>query len=401
MAMIPPHQIPDGAATIPGMAHALPVRIPEFSFSSPLAAHAVELERLRGDLPQDLTNLPVVTELGHLRRLMASIISARIEGNRTAVLAAVEGARTQETTPDATPSSDLLEILNLQDASEFVDDHVATGTPLTHGFVRELHRLATSGVETSPHHTPGEYRAVEVGIQRSSHRPPLASTVHAEMTALLDFANEPAPAQFQLLNMAVAHHRFVWIHPFSDGNGRTARLFSYAMIRSYGFAPEVAYPTINPTTVFGADRQGYYDNLAAADTLLDEGLTRWCEFVLRGILADMQAVRTLVDPDALGTLLRSAISRATRAAQLDDREAAALTAVAHGRTFQAGNLAPAVGLDPSGRSQLIRGLTERGLITRSGDAKRKYHIRLSPNALTPFVLAELGDRGLLPAILED
>lgn len=86
------------------------------------------------------------------------------------------------------------------------------------------------------------------------------------MSDLLDFANAPAEPHMQLVRMAIAHHRFVWIHPFANGNGRVARLFSYAMIRTGGFAPDVEYQTVNPTTVFGADRQQYYDRLSAADS---------------------------------------------------------------------------------------------------------------------------------------
>lgn len=90
-------------------------------------------------------------------------------------------------------------------------------------------------------------------ISGSAHIPPLASTVHSLMSDLLDFANTPAEPHMQLIRMAIAHHRFVWVHPFTNGNGRVARLFSYAMIRTGGFAPDVEYQTVNPTTVFGAD----------------------------------------------------------------------------------------------------------------------------------------------------
>ncbi|HLQ79935.1 MAG TPA: Fic family protein [Brachybacterium sp.] len=124
---------------------------------------------------------------------------------------------------------------------------------MTHALVRELHRLATHDLVREGDASPGEYRTREVEISGSAHIPPLASTVHSLMSDLLDFANTPAEPHMQLIRMAIAHHRFVWVHPFTNGNGRVARLFSYAMIRTGGFAPDVEYQTVNPTTVFGAD----------------------------------------------------------------------------------------------------------------------------------------------------
>ena len=46
------------------------------------------------------------------------------------------------------------------------------------------------------------------------------------MNELLDFVNKEDAKKFDLLKAAIAHHRFVWIHPFGNGNGRTVRLFT-------------------------------------------------------------------------------------------------------------------------------------------------------------------------------
>lgn len=81
------------------MVDAVPLRVPSFPFESPLAAKAVALERLRGDLPRTTAHLPVFSELAGLYRLMASIVSARIEGNHTTIADAVDGARLREEQP--------------------------------------------------------------------------------------------------------------------------------------------------------------------------------------------------------------------------------------------------------------------------------------------------------------
>lgn len=383
------------------MIEAQGIHVPSFPFDSPLAAKAVALERLRGDLPRSTAHLPVLAELANLRRLMSSIVSARIEGNHTTVVDAVEAARVRESQPRLPLGDSVEEILHLEDAARFLDTQVTKGAPLTHALIRELHRVTTEGLDREGDATPGAYRVRGVSIQGSEHTPPLASTVHALMTELLDFANTPAEPHMHLVRMAIAHHRFVWIHPFANGNGRVARLFSYAMIRAQGFAPEVEYQTVNPTTVFGADRQRYYDRLAAADSLDDDALVSWADFVLDGLLGDLEAVHTLSRDDALRTLVTSSIERALGAGRLAEGDAAALRAVASGVPFKSGDLIEQLGTNASGRSRALNSMLDRQLIRRMSPQGRIYRIRLSPNALTPFLFSELDALGMLPGILRE
>lgn len=377
------------------------LRVPEFPFASPLASKAVALERLRGDLPRTTDHLPVLSEMAGLYRLMSSIVSARIEGNHTTVADAIEGARLRDAEPRLPLDDSVQEILRLEDAAEFLDEEIGPGTSLTHALLRELHRIATHDLLREGDPSPGEYRDREVEISGSAHRPPLACTVHPLMSDLLDFANHPAEPHMQLVRMAIAHHRFVWIHPFSNGNGRVARLFSYAMIRAAGFAPELEYQTVNPTTVFGADRQQYYDRLSAADSLDDGALIEWADFVLDGLLRDLESLHRLADADTLQQLITSSIVRAQRAAQLSAVEAATLSDISAGTPFKSRDLARALGADASVRSRAIGALLDRNLIARLQPGGRIYRIRLSPNALTPFLFAELDSMGFLPSIIRE
>ena len=111
---------------------------------------------------------------------------------------------------------------------------------------------------------PGTYRSVNVVISKSEHTPPDFSSVASQMEELISFVNQETGPQFDLLRVALAHHRFVWIHPFRNGNGRTVRMLTYAMLIKMGFRVNQGR-LINPTAVFFADRDRYYDNLSAAD----------------------------------------------------------------------------------------------------------------------------------------
>lgn len=90
--------------------------------------------------------------------------------------------------------------------------------------------------------------------------------------------------------MALAHHRFGWVHPFCNGNGRVVRLLTYALMIKYGFNVKAGGRVLNPTAVFCNDREKYCEMLAHADAGSPAHLERWCVYVLQGVLAELQKV---------------------------------------------------------------------------------------------------------------
>lgn len=223
-----------------------PSEYPEFPFSSPLAKAIIQLERVRGDLGDGTTHPVVFGQWRSLFQLLSTIMSARIEGNRTSIVDAVAGVAASDKVVDRRLNDEVQEIVQLHEATAFVDRTVERGTTLSHGFVRELHRIADSGLEREGDKTPGAYRLSDVTISGSRHRPPAPGDVHSDMTLLLDFINADVEQNYDLLKIALAHHRFVWIHPFGNGNGRVGRLLAYAAMRRQGFADAAGYRGVEP-----------------------------------------------------------------------------------------------------------------------------------------------------------
>jgi Fic family protein len=92
----------------------------------------------------------------------------------------------------------------------------------------------------------------------------------------------------KVLGMAASHHRLLWIHPFSDGNGRVARLFTIAYGIRIGVGDSLLWTA---TRAFARNRRDYDAHLAAADLprrndldgrgpLSEENLTKFCAFFL-------------------------------------------------------------------------------------------------------------------------
>lgn len=378
------------------------IKYPQFPFDSDLTRAVIELERERANLNKGTTPHEIFLQLKDLFQLLTSIMSARIEGNRTSILDAVSGAaRLRNSSAPIELNDGVEEILNIQRAVDFIDQKVGS-SPIDHLFIRELHRIVVSGLSREGDRTPGAYRLGEVSIGRSSHRPPWPADVPDCMSSLIAFIGEGVEPQMQLLQTAIAHHRFLWIHPFGNGNGRTARLLTYAMLVKQGYTSGTDYRAVNPTAVFGSDRQGYYDNLEAADSLSNDGMVAWCTYVLSGLNTDLKKLGRLTDRDFVtDELLIPAVERLRSAGGLTSGEAAALGIAARKTIVKAGDLEQAFPGSPSTRSQAIRRLTDRALLGATAPGARTYQLIFAPNELTVHLVNRLNFAGLLPTILSE
>src|SRR5699024_10336113 len=129
------------------------------------------------------------------------------------------------------------EIHNVEEAMDYVEATIKPRSDITHTFVSELHALVVRDLSINQEgdRNPGIYRCGDVHISGSNHLPPSAITVRSYIDELLKFINSMDPPKYDLLKTALAHHRFVWIHPFSNGNGRVVRLLTYALLIKFGF----------------------------------------------------------------------------------------------------------------------------------------------------------------------
>ncbi len=145
-----------------------------------------------------------------------------------------------------------------------------------------LNRLALDAV----HRYAGLYRNVEIGISGSDHRPIDDVHVPYEIEQMLDYLSDNWERETPIHLAAYAMWRVNWIHPFFDGNGRTARIFSYMVLcAKMGLVP--AKGNAIPEQI-SANKQPYYKALEHADTHCKEGQVdvSQMEDLLAGCLAE-------------------------------------------------------------------------------------------------------------------
>jgi Fic family protein len=243
------------------------------AFDSPLVDVLTELEHLRRLQLGGTTPPQVFFQLKAIFHMLESLGSARIEGNQTTLADYVESKL--EGGPQQL-NDQLREMSNIEDAMVFIEEHFHSGDELTEYFIRELHSITVTQLEREGDATPGAYRQKLVQIAQSEHLPPEAIRVPDYMKELVGFINADHPRKYDLIRVALAHHRFGWIHPFGNGNGRVVRLLTYTLLIKYGFNVKTGGRVLNPTAVFCNDRDQYYAMLSAADKGTPDGLETWC-----------------------------------------------------------------------------------------------------------------------------
>ncbi|MBM4422426.1 MAG: Fic family protein [Chloroflexi bacterium] len=145
-----------------------------------------------------------------------------------------------------------LEAVNHKHAIDFVEALAKEDEPLTEHNIRQIHALILKGIDDEE---AGRYRRGQVLISGSSYVPPDAVAVPGLMMDFAKWLNDAGQTLTTLERAALAHFQLVHIHPFSDGNGRTARLLMNLILFRDG------YP---PTVIRNQDRLAYYTALDQA-----------------------------------------------------------------------------------------------------------------------------------------
>lgn len=368
------------------------------SFDSPLVDVLTELEHLRRLHLKSTTPPQVFFQLKHIFHMLESLGSARIEGNHTTladyVESKLEGSR-------QAPSDQLREMENIEAAMTYIEESIQPGDGLTEHFIRELHSITVKELEREGDATPGTYRKTRVNIAQSEHLPPEFVQVPDYMQELVAFINENHPPKYDLIKIALAHHRFGWIHPFRNGNGRVVRLLTYALMIKYGFNVKAGGRVLNPTAVFCNDRDKYYAMLARADAGTQEGLEAWCIYVLQGILDELRKVDRLTDFDYLRSMiLAPALSYARERELITAMEENILQITAKKGVAKAADLKAAMpGMTSARRTYQIKKLVERKMLQPIKEGARQYTIGFSNNYLIRGVVHALANEGFIPSAL--
>ncbi|AWX14023.1 cell filamentation protein Fic [Mergibacter septicus] len=370
-----------------------PLQLLNPSFDSELIDVLTELEKLRTLRLSGDVHPVIFMQLKSVFHMLESLGSARIEGNHTTLADYVENHLDDK----VDKLEQLEEIYNIENAMRFIDENLKAGDKISEYFIRELHELTVKNLTREGDKTPGQYRKNQVAIAQSEHLPPEFFRVSDYMQELVEFINNDDKPKYDLMKIALAHHRFGWIHPFSNGNGRTVRLLTYALLVKYGFNVQAGGRVLNPTAVFCSDRNRYYEMLSIADKGTSEGLETWCTYVLSGILIELQKVDKLTSKDFLNDkILFPAIQYSQKRQFINEEEAKILRFAVDQSEFKAGDLNKIFPkMNSNQRTYQIKKLVEKGFISPLEENSRIYIPNFTQSYLIRGVIDSLRENGFV------
>jgi Fic family protein len=349
---------------------------PRYTLTPAVLRHLLEIEAARAVVEQIALPPAVESELRRRARVRSTHYSTRIEGNRLTLAEAGHAVAGQRLRLHGR-ERDVDEVRMYWKALLRVEEWAARKTDLTEDLIRRLHALVEHGRTR-----PNPYRDGQNTIRDSEsgalvHLPPEARDVPALMAGLVDWVRRaekdalPSP-----LIAGLAHYQFVAIHPYFDGNGRTARLLATFLLHrdGYGlnglFSLEEEHARDLPAyykALAAHPHHNYYEGRETAD------LTPWVEY----FLATLGAVFATAKVEVLRITQDRPAAEPESLRRLDSRARAVLALFAQQDRITAPEVARLLGLSDRTARLLLQRWSEEGWLIVADPSRRGRTYELS------------------------
>jgi Fic family protein len=269
---------------------------PRFRINPAIASALMRIEAAR----QAINYLPitpgVLATLRETARLFSTHYSTMIEGNRLTQDEVGKLIEKNEHFPGR--ERDEKEVLGYYAALEKTEEFAAAQSPITEQHIQTLHALVMAGGGKKVKPTP--YRDGQNVIRDSKTRgivymPPEAKDVPMLMNERVVWLNAPENKTLPCpLRAGIAHYEFATIHPYYDGNGRTARLLTTLVLHLGGYDLKGLYSL---EEYYARDLAAYYEALTVGPShnyyegRAKADITEWVEYFCSGMAESFENVR--------------------------------------------------------------------------------------------------------------
>ncbi len=349
---------------------------PRFTLTPVALRSLLEVEAAKAIVKVTQFSPTVTEELRRRARVRSTHFSTRIEGNRL-TLEEAEEAVSGQSADFYGRERDVTEVRNYWNALLRVEEWAVRKGPLTEDLLQRLHAL----VEKGPRARPTPWRDGQNVIRDSAtgaivYLPPEAKDVPELMSSLVAWMEHQREILPVPLIAGLAHYQFVTIHPYYDGNGRTARLLATFLLHRGGYGLNgffsleeyhardlVSYYTSLATH----PHHNYYEGRAEAD------LTAWMEYFLQVLAAVFDAAsKEALQATAAG------LRREPEALQkLDPRARAVLGLFARRDRVVTRDVASALGLSERMARELLSHWVAEGFLEVVDPSRRARSYSLS------------------------
>ncbi len=219
--------------------------------------------------------------------------------------------------PERTPTKAEKEILNLHEVQSHLKQ-LPPNSPITETLIQRIHGLITEGIDY-PNNVPGEYRHHRATVGMPVYYPPPTNEeIKALMREYVDFLNSRRfTAQNPAIRAVLAHYFLVLIHPFGDGNGRTARAIEALILYQNGCNVRGFYSLAN---YYYQHRERYFRLLSETRLEYQSDQTALLSFALGGFAQELERVQERIVRLFKRLLFRDYINVLERERRINERQ---------------------------------------------------------------------------------
>lgn len=325
---------------------------------------------------QAVSVLPVTNQLiislRESARLNSTHYSTQIEGNRL-TQEQISVVAAGGTFPNR--KRDEVEVKNYFSALDYVDQLVSEQSiMLTVEMIQTIHGCVMKGKQTPSAYREGQNVIRESGSGNIIYMPPEAKDVSTLIEEMLTWINEQIKGKELPMPIiaGIAHYQFATIHPYYDGNGRTARLLTNLVLHLSGYGLKGIYSL---EEYYARDLPGYYKAISVGKShnyymgRVESDISYWVEYFCLGMansfsIVRQQAERTKDEPDQRD-LLRL----------LDPRQKLVLAQFRESQFLTTKEIAVVLGIAPRATLNLCTKWVEKDFIIQEGARKsRRYEL---------------------------
>ncbi len=257
----------------------------KFIITNSITQALAKIERARGFLAAATLSADWIKEMQSKAFVLEAYSTTHIEGAQLTFEESellLSGKKLSSPDPD-----DVKELLNYRKAFELVATYLDDGSAITEVLVREIHRALVQDVRGNSA-APGEYRKLQNYVVNSKtkeiiYTPPAAFEVPIMMSELLAWINQEQKIS-PILVAGIAQFQLVHIHPFLDGNGRSARLLSTLCLYRSGYDFKRLFSL---SEYYDRNRTDYYKAIQSVrENQMD--MTQWLNYFTEGLATQLQ-----------------------------------------------------------------------------------------------------------------
>ena len=197
------------------------------------------------------------------------------------------------------PQRDIYEVKNYLKTLKYIEKIVSEKIQITKKVILRIHRLVTD--KTLPKEQSGYYRKGKVFVVRHSlfvpdeiiYTAPEASLVPKLMEDLIEWLAVADKENIHpIIKAGIAHRQIASIHPFADGNGRTARALATLILYKSGYDFRRFFALED---YYNRDRQKYYKGVGIGPKYRQADFTKWLEYFVEGFKESIAQVQAQIN----------------------------------------------------------------------------------------------------------